>query len=197
MTKRLLECGASEPYHRLSKVAKASKLRKQMAKTSGSSAEEEPDSAEDSMNGDDDSQNEDRAQEKRFNMLKNTPLLWATLKGHLGVVWLLLVDGYSPNDLDDIDNNMIHLAAASGYHKILRVAIDDGGNIWSTNIYHNFPIHLSHNKEVHDILFAAQEESPAPLSDKEVIAKHEKNVQRVCYCIDCYNCVLYICFIVW
>lgn len=40
--------------------------------------------------------------ETSADLLKNTPLLWATVKGHLRAVWLLLLDGYSPNDRDHL-----------------------------------------------------------------------------------------------
>jgi len=194
VTKRLLECGASEPYHRLFKQDKENKMRRSNRPTAGASvstsAEEggnvstsddanaaESDAVEEEEEEEEEDR-EDRAQERRFNMLKNTPLLWATMKGHLSIVWLLLVDGYSPNDTDDLDNNMLHLAAAGGFLKILRVGIEDGGSLYARNIYHNHPLHLSSCKEISDVLHAAQTETPQPLLESEVVSRHEQCVRR-------------------
>ena len=188
MTQRLLECGASEPYHRLTRQERTTKMRKLAARQGVPAvqvpAEDAPSVEEvvsETIEDDDESVNEDRAQERKFNMLKNTPLHWAIMKGHLSVVWLLVVDGYSPNDLDDLDNNGVHLAAAGGYVKVLRVCVDDGGSIWSRNVYHNYPIHLSNTREEIALLQEAEEVTPVPCSDKEIAAMHEKNVQKVMY----------------
>lgn len=193
MTKRLLEHGASEPYHRFKKIDKEIKLRKSLKPKNGingtgnendasiiGSDETSNNSVHATEENDDDEQNdEDKLLEKRFNMIKNTPLLWATMKGHLSVVWLLLVDGYSPNDVDDLDNNMLHLAAAGGFIKILKVAIEDGGNIYALNIYHNYPKQLANTRDIYDILHNAQEETIAPLFERDIIERHEKTVSRV------------------
>jgi ankyrin repeat protein len=40
---------------------------------------------------------------------RSTPLHWAAYKGYVQVCWLLLADGYSPNDQDDIGNTALHL----------------------------------------------------------------------------------------
>jgi hypothetical protein len=86
------------------------------------------------------------------NYLRNTPLLYATQAGHRRVVWLLLVDGYSPNDVDKMENNAIHLAAAYGDVKLLKLLVDAGGNCNVVNFYKNLPIDMAKNKEVRDFL---------------------------------------------
>jgi microcompartment protein CcmK/EutM len=78
--------------------------------------------------------------DKLMPYLKNTPLLWAAFKGHLRVVWLLLIDGYSPNDTDDMGNNALHLAAVNQHTKVLKILIDDGGSANAVNFYKNRPI---------------------------------------------------------
>lgn len=192
LTKRLLEHGASEPYHRLNKIDKEMKLRKLMKPNNGTSNnsidndnsiltnDETNSNIIDNIEDNEEEHNdEDRLLEKRFNLLKNTPLLWATTKGNLSVIWLLITDGYSPNDVDDLDNNMLHLASAGGFTKILTVAIEDGGNILARNIYHNYPIHLATTKEIYNILHTAQEETHSVLSERDIMDKHEKTVLRV------------------
>ena len=62
-----------------------------------------PKQGEDEDEGDDDdSMDVERQLEVSVNLLKNTPLLWATHKGHLRAMWLLLDDNYSPNDMDNM-----------------------------------------------------------------------------------------------
>ena len=49
------------------------------------------------------------------------------------VVWQLLKVGYSPNDTDKLGNTALHLAAASGFKKIVQTLIDDNPKL--TNRY--------------------------------------------------------------
>jgi ankyrin repeat protein len=110
--------------------------------------------------------------------LKNTPLLWAAHKGKLGVIWHLLADGYSPNDVDKMQNNALHLAAAQGDLKILRVLIDDGVVANVVNHYKNHPIDMSKSKEVRDMIAVAMEVG-ASMTEKDIADKHEKNMRQV------------------
>ena len=66
---------------------------------------------------------EERKLEKAFPFYKNTPLLWAAFKGHKRVIWELLIEGYSPNDVDSYGNNAVHLAASNNLYKILSFKI--------------------------------------------------------------------------
>lgn len=116
--------------------------------------------------------------EVSVDLLKNTPLLWATYKGHLSVIWLLLQDGYSPNDVDKMENNALHLAAAYGDTKILKVLIDDGANANVVNHYKNLAIDMAKNKEVRDMLAVAMELG-ASMTEKDIAGKHEKNMMQV------------------
>jgi ankyrin repeat protein len=109
---------------------------------------------------------------------KNTPLLWATHCGHLRVIWLLLSDGYSPNDVDKMMNNAVHLAAAFGDVKILQVLINDGGNANAVNYYKNKPIDMAKNKAVRDMVAVAME-TGASMTDDDRRVKHEQNLRQV------------------
>jgi ankyrin repeat protein len=110
---------------------------------------------------------------------KNTPLLWATQRGHLRVLWLLLANGYSPNDLDTMGNNAVHLAAALGDTKILQIIINDGGNANIVNHYKNHPIDMAKNKAVRDILAVSMIQD-ASLTDDDRAIKHEQTMRQVC-----------------
>ena len=111
-------------------------------------------------------------------LLKNTPLLWATYKGHLRIIWLLLNDGYSPNDTDSMGNNALHLAATFGDPKILKILIDDGASATIVNLYKNLAIDMATSKEARDILSAAME-ATASMTQDDIIAKHEANMKQV------------------
>ena len=113
--------------------------------------------------------------ETSVDLLKNTPLLWAAVKGHLRGVWLLLLDGYSPNDVDSLGNNALHLAAVNGHLNVLKVLVDDGGMANVVNIYKNLPIDMATNKAVREVLATAMEKG-ASMTGRDVAAKHEQNV---------------------
>lgn len=111
------------------------------------------------------------------NYLKNTPLLYATQAGHARVVWLLLLDGYSPNDLDKMDNNAVHLAAATGDVNLLKVLIQDGGNANAVNHYRNLPIDMAKNKAIREVLLHAMT-AGASLTEEDRAQHHEMNLKH-------------------
>lgn len=108
---------------------------------------------------------------------KNTPLLWATHCGHLRVIWMLLNDGFSPNDLDKMGNNAVHLAAAYGDVKIMQVIINDGGNCNVVNHYKNLPLDMAKNKAVRDLVAVAMV-TGASMTDDDRRIKHEQNMKN-------------------
>lgn len=181
---------ASEPYHRLQAKAKKERemlngthraVRKKKVEENGTDESkfatiEEGGDEEEEENAEMDF---DKQIEVSVNLLKNTPLLWATQKAHLRVIWPLLVDGYSPNDVDNMGNTALHLAAATGDLKILKVLIDDGASANIVNLYKNLPIDMAKNKETRDILALAMEQG-ASNTEADIAAKHEQNLKQVC-----------------
>ena len=136
--------------------------------------------AEESDEDDDDVDYEtamERKLETSINLLKNTPLLWAAAKGHLRVLWLLLLDGYSPNDLDDMGNNALHLAAPTGNVKILRIIVDDGAYSTKVNMYKNLPLDMATHKECRHILMEAMEKG-ASMTAADIASKHDANLNK-------------------
>ncbi len=117
-------------------------------------------------------------EEMSVNYLKNTPLLWAVIKGDLESVWLLLNDGYSPNDTDNLNNNCLHLAAAAGNKKILQVLIDDGAKSTVVNIYKNTPVDMATNKDIREILSIEMVKS-ASMTAEDIEIKHQNNINKV------------------
>lgn len=164
MTKKLLEYGASEPYHEL--VQKKELDTQNSAPESKTSEEISPEDKEEAK----------EVEAPKHDLLKNTPLLWAAFKGYVHILWLLLLDGYSPNDVDSLNNNAVHLAAAGGHKSILQCLIDDGGNANAVNIYLNVPVNMATNAEIREMLTTAMEKG-ASMSKADVAQKHEQNIK--------------------
>lgn len=193
--------GASEPYHRL--VERAQKAKEEDLNTDHDNSsnkvrqvdrndEEDPGLEEVKFEGHeneevDSGEDMSKAIEISIDLTKNTPLLWAVHKGKLGVIWHLLLDGYSPNDVDKMENNALHLAAAKGDLKILKVLIDDGGVANVVNHYKNHPIDMSKTKEVRDMIAIAAEVG-ASMTEKDIAEKHERNMRHVSEII----CIKYV-----
>ena len=185
------ESGASEPYHRLRLKAKnenepsprGSKNQQNEGNLDEALNETKLDDIDldNSTNGgeeEDETEDPEKELEVSIDLLKNTPLLWATLKGYLRVIWLLLADGYSPNDKDSLDNTSLHLASAYGDAKIVNVLIDDGASANLVNIYKNLPIDMAKNKECRDIISVAMVVG-ASMTEYDMQVKHEHNIRKV------------------
>ena len=129
---------------------------------------------------DEEDEDDEYGMEKRLetsvDLTKNTPLLWACIKGHLNCVWALLVDGYSPNDLDDMGNNALHLAAAAGNRKVVKILIDDGARPTIVNTYKNLPIDMATDKEVREMISDAMLKG-ASMTSAEIELKHDSNLR--------------------
>ena len=118
----------------------------------------------------------DRQAETSVDLTKNTPLLWASGKGHLRVMWLLLMAGYSPNDLDDLENNALHLAASGGSAKACRVLVNSGVKSTLVNTYKNLPLDMAVNTEIREIITDAMVKG-ASMTEADIEAKHDSNLE--------------------
>ncbi len=58
----------------------------------------------------------------------------------------------------------------------MKVLLDDGGNIYACNFYKNYPIDFAKPKETIELLTTAEAETPVPLTDKDILIKHEKTI---------------------
>lgn len=132
------------------------------------------------MAGEEDDEDDEWAMERRLetsvDLTKNTPLLWACVKGNMAAVWCLLVDGYSPNDQDSMGNNALHLAAAAGSRKVVKALIDDGVVSTLVNVYKNCPIDLATDREVRDMIAEAMQKD-ASMTAADMEAKHDANMK--------------------
>eukprot|EP01038_Epipyxis_sp_PR26KG_P006761 gene6761-9263_t len=205
LVKALLSNGASEPYHRMiakekklalkgnkdSKLQQDSKAMEKTVENETFGEEIDPnnlaadeskfDTINESVLDDEDEDEEEEDDIEKLleistNLLVNTPLLWATQKGFLYIVWLLLVDGYSPNHLDSMGNNAVHLAAGIGNLKLLKVLVDDGGISTNVNNYKNMPIDMAKNKETREYLSTAMI-AGASITEEDIATKHEQTLK--------------------
>ena len=111
-------------------------------------------------------------------LVTNTPLMWASYIGNLRIVWLLLIDGYNPDDLDPMGNNCLHLAASSGHASVLQILVADGANPFVSNIYKNRPIDVASTSQCREILSKAMEKY-STLEPEAIRALHLHNIQSV------------------
>ena len=114
-------------------------------------------------------------------LVTSTPLMWAVFKGNLRCVWLLLLEGYSPDDADEKGNTCLHLAASSGQLGILQALINDGANPFLLNTYKNSPLHVALNTKCRDIIQAAMEN----YSPGNVAQMHADNIEFVSISVLC------------
>lgn len=94
------------------------------------------------------------------------------------VVWQLLKVGYSPNDTDNLGNTALHLAASSGYKKIVQILIDDGAMPTVVNVYKNTPGYLAKNRDISDLMVVAVEKG-ASMTAEDIKNKHEDNMKKL------------------
>lgn len=90
-------------------------------------------------------------------ILRNSPLLSAAYEGNINIVWMLLIDGFSVDDTDALGNSALHLAAAGGRTKVLKILLASGGNLKIFNKFRNRPIDVTINHEDHDLIVAEME----------------------------------------
>ena len=184
MLTKLIECGASAPYHRMVQLKQAKQRNESPSdaaylalashegkrlsydlahnvvyRTDSTGPDNSIGSVDDSssinksnkirstslcqkgmINGDDDGE---IFLETSTDLTVNTPLQWSVVKGNLRAVWLLLLEGYSANDVDHLGNNSVHLAAVNGQFQTLKVLLEDGGRADIVNIYKNLPIDMA------------------------------------------------------
>jgi ankyrin repeat protein len=105
--------------------------------------------------------------------------MWACYGGHLRIVWLLLINGYNPDDLDPMGNNCLHLAASSGHAAVLQTLVDDGANPFVSNVYKNRPIDVASSVACREILSHAMERY-STLDIESIKSLHLTNVETVC-----------------
>ena len=75
-------------------------------------------------------------------------------------------------------NNALHLAAAHGDVKIVKILINDGANSNLVNVYKNLPIDMAASKEVREVLSHAMEKY-ASVTAEDISAMNSHNIAVV------------------
>ncbi|CAM9538369.1 unnamed protein product, partial [Sphacelaria rigidula] len=105
----------------------------------------------------------------------DTPLHWSAYRGDLRITWILLQEGYSPNDVDNMGNTVTHLAAANGHERILDTLVRDGADVHRKNKFKNTPYDVANSAECRRLLKEAGA-SPAPCAE-DAENMHRVNLQ--------------------
>lgn len=87
---------------------------------------------------------------------KYTPLHWASYKGHIRIVWMLLKEGLSPLDIDVFGNTAVHQAAASGNLAVLECYLSRGVDIEVKNSRGHTAYDLATTEEIKALISKAR-----------------------------------------
>jgi len=108
-----------------------------------------------------------------------TPLHWASYKGHLQMVWLLLKLGMSPLDIDMYGNSSVHQAAASGNLAVLQCYLSRGVDVDMKNSRGHSPLDLSTEEKTKELILKATKTKAC--ENKECKSKFDfKNIRYYC-----------------
>ena len=102
--------------------------------------------------------------------IQNSPLHWASFKGHLEIVWALLKIGVSPYDTDSCGNTSLHLAATGGHLSVLQCLMSEGFDLSQRNVYGNTAYELADKANVRKLLKKATDEKGCYSSGKKFSA---------------------------
>ena len=108
----------------------------------------------------------------------NSPLLTAAYCGYMSITWILIADGYSPDDCDSLGNTSVHLAACAGHHNVLKILLADGAQISVFNKFRNTPFDIAITTETRQLLLNEKERRDAN-SGFESILCHADLLKKV------------------
>lgn len=67
---------------------------------------------------------------------------WASYKGHLRVIWLLLAQSLSPTEKDVLGNTVLHQGAAGGDLEVVKCILSQGVDVFAKNDRGHTPFDL-------------------------------------------------------
>lgn len=96
----------------------------------------------------------------------NSPLHWASFKGHLHIVFKLLLHGVPLDDCDEQGNTGLHLAAAGGDVSTVLCHLNHGANLFGKNFFCNTPMDLGTKPGIKKVLSVLCVEKTFEMSDE-------------------------------
>lgn len=112
----------------------------------------------------------------------NTPLHWASYKGHLDVLSILLRAGYSIEDVDPIGNRCLHLACSGGHRDVVELLLANSASVDQRNQYGNRPLDLATDLNCRKLLLKFQSQTTCEWC-KEAFSR----IRRPSLCQHCHN----------
>ena len=95
----------------------------------------------------------------------DSPLHWASFKGHLPIVFKLLLHGVPLDDCDEQGNTGLHLAAAGGDVQTVLCQLNHGANLFGKNFFCNTPMDLGTKSAIKKVLSVLCVEKTFEMSD--------------------------------
>jgi hypothetical protein len=96
----------------------------------------------------------------------NSPLHWASFKGHLHIVFKLLLHGVPLDDCDEQGNTGLHLASAGGDVPTVLCHLNHGANLFGKNFFCNTPMDLGTKPAIKKVLSVLCVEKTFEMSDE-------------------------------
>eukprot|EP00826_Nyctotherus_ovalis_P052824 TRINITY_DN676_c0_g1_i20.p1 TRINITY_DN676_c0_g1~~TRINITY_DN676_c0_g1_i20.p1 ORF type:complete len:574 (-),score=244.87 TRINITY_DN676_c0_g1_i20:177-1898(-) len=117
-----------------------------------------------------------------------TPLHWAAHKGHLRIVWLLLLHGYSLTDEDPVGNTPVHQAAAGGATKIIECFLSQGVDIEKKNTRGHTPLDMATDADTRSLIVKAIAVKLCPICKSKFDFTNVRFYCSKCLTFSCKNC---------
>ncbi|OMJ70888.1 hypothetical protein SteCoe_31049 [Stentor coeruleus] len=118
----------------------------------------------------------------------HTPLHWSSFNGHLHVVWVLIKQGFDPNDIDKFGNNCVHHAVAGGREDILETLLALGVHADHKNSRGHMPAHLTSDEGIKDTIQFAYKAKKCKKCLSVFDIRNTKHLCQVCKKYFCSNC---------
>ena len=117
-----------------------------------------------------------------------TPLHWAAHKGHLRVVWLLLLHGYCLTDEDPFGNTPVHQAAAGAATNIIECFLSQGVDIEKKNTRGHTPLDMATDTDTRQLITKAIAVKQCTVCKSKFDFTNVRYYCTKCFTFCCKNC---------
>eukprot|EP01029_Cantina_marsupialis_P011620 TRINITY_DN2589_c0_g1_i2.p1 TRINITY_DN2589_c0_g1~~TRINITY_DN2589_c0_g1_i2.p1 ORF type:complete len:542 (-),score=191.99 TRINITY_DN2589_c0_g1_i2:212-1837(-) len=126
------------------------------------------------------------SKQKEAPTMVNSPLHWACFKGHEQVMWVLLNNGYSIKDMDEIGNTALHLACSGGKIAIVEQILQHGTELRARNLIGNTPFDVATRPAIRGLLKSVSK--PRCKCGEEFCERMPRHLCDLCHDTYCGNC---------